>query len=179
MLWVLLLSQILLNKYHVLLMINMTMTAFHKNSSSFLRQPCKQGSASESIERTAWAYLPVSSCPTVVHWFEGSGWYSSTWQAKMISLLSSLKARLFNHTRYLSNNHLRSVGIAIITTAGHPDLTSYNWGTSTCQWPWQGGKWSPGLCSREEGEHRRESFGSTPLGFQTPSNDECLKMSNH
>ena len=89
MLWVLLLSQILLNKYHVLLMINMTMTAFHKNSSSFLRQPCKQGSASESIERTAWAYLPVSSCPTVVHWFEGSGWYSSTWHTKMISLLSS------------------------------------------------------------------------------------------
>ena len=59
------------------------------NTSSCSRQPCKQGSASESIERTAWEFLPVSSCPTVVHWFEGSGWYSSTWQAKMISLLSS------------------------------------------------------------------------------------------
>ena len=70
-------------------MINMTMTAIHKNNSSFLRQPSKQGSASESIERTAWPYLPVSSCPTVVHSFEGSGWYSSTWHTKMISLLSS------------------------------------------------------------------------------------------
>ena len=57
------------------------------NISSCSRQPCKQGSAFESIERTAWRYLPVSSCPTVVHWL--SGWYSNTWQAKMISLLLS------------------------------------------------------------------------------------------
>ena len=31
------------------------------------------------------------------------------------------------------------------------------------------------MCSREEGEHRREPFGSVV----TPSNDECLEMSNH
>ena len=43
------------------------------NKSSCSRQPGKHGSASESIERTAWKPLPVSSCPTVVHWFEGSG----------------------------------------------------------------------------------------------------------
>ena len=43
------------------------------NKSSCIRQPCKQGSASEPIERTACHPLPVSSCPTVVHWFEGSG----------------------------------------------------------------------------------------------------------
>ena len=53
------------------------------NKSSCSRQPCRQGSVSESIERTAWVLLFVSSCPTVVHWL--SGWYSSTWQIKMIS----------------------------------------------------------------------------------------------
>ena len=31
------------------------------------------------------------------------------------------------------------------------------------------------MCSREEGEHRGEVVGS----IQTPSNDECLEMSNH
>ena len=30
------------------------------------------------------------------------------------------------------------------------------------------------MCSREEGEHRREEVGS----ITTPSNDECLEMSN-
>ena len=30
------------------------------------------------------------------------------------------------------------------------------------------------MCPREEGEHRREATGSIP----TPSNDECLEMSN-
>ena len=43
------------------------------NKSSCSRQPGKQGSASEPIERTAWKPLVVSSCPTVVHRFEGSG----------------------------------------------------------------------------------------------------------
>ena len=57
--------------------------------SAYSKWPCKHGSTSEPIERAAWAVLPVSSCPIVVHWFEGSGWYSSTWQAKMISSLSS------------------------------------------------------------------------------------------
>ena len=31
------------------------------------------------------------------------------------------------------------------------------------------------MCSREEGEHRREEVGS----IVTPSNDECLEMSNY
>ena len=31
------------------------------------------------------------------------------------------------------------------------------------------------MCSREEGEHRREDVKS----IVTPSNDECLEMSNH
>ena len=78
-------------------MINMTMTPIHKNNSSFLRQPSKQGSASEPIERTAWQPLFFSSCPIVVHWFKGSGWYPSTWHTKMtcLLLLIILQARLF------------------------------------------------------------------------------------
>jgi len=58
-----------------------------------------------------------------------------------------------------------------IPTASHPDLASYNGGTRLRQspWPWQGGEWSPGRCSTEEGEHRREVVSIT-----TPSNDECL-----
>ena len=35
--------------------------------------------------------------------------------------------------------------------------------------------WGPCLCSREEGEHRRKDVGS----IASPSNDECLEMSNH
>ena len=43
------------------------------NTSSFFRQPCKQGSASGPIEMTAGESLPVSSCPTVIQLFKGSG----------------------------------------------------------------------------------------------------------
>ena len=71
------------------MMINMTMIAIRQNNSSFLRQPMKQGNSSGPMERTAWLFLFASSCPTLVHWFRGSGWYSSTWQIKMISLSSS------------------------------------------------------------------------------------------
>ena len=93
-------------------------------------------------------------------------------RAKMISSSSSSSSTIPGIR--LSNNHLRSGGRAI-PTAGHPDLATYNRGTSSPQWSWQGSEGSPGLCPREEGEHRREVVGS----IVTPSNDECLEMSIH
>ena len=41
----------------------------------------KQGS-SDPIERVAWYNLACWRSPIFTHWFQGWGWYSSTWQAK-------------------------------------------------------------------------------------------------
>ena len=66
------------------------------------RQPSKQDSSSGPIERTACHSFFASSRPTVVHLFEGSGWYSSTWQTKLIKyIIILLQATLINHTRKL------------------------------------------------------------------------------
>ena len=54
------------------------------------RKPSKQRRSSGVMERTRWYPLFVSRCPIVVHWLEGFGWYSSTWQAKMIKYRQTL-----------------------------------------------------------------------------------------
>ena len=51
--------------------------------------------------------------------------------------------------------HLRSVGTSTITPS-HPEPASHNRSLSTEQCSWKGGKGSPGLCSREESQHRRK-----------------------
>ena len=51
--------------------------------------------------------------------------------------------------------HLRSVGTSTITPS-HPEPASHNRSSSTGQCSWKGGEGSPGLCSREEGQHRRK-----------------------
>ena len=72
------------------------------NHSCSARQPSKQDSSSGPIERTACHSFFASSRPTVVHLFEGSGWYSSTWQTKLIKyIIILLQASLINHTRKL------------------------------------------------------------------------------
>ena len=42
----------------------------------------KQGSCSGPIEKGAWSILASTRSPRCTHWFQGWGWYSSTWQAK-------------------------------------------------------------------------------------------------
>ena len=51
--------------------------------------------------------------------------------------------------------HLRSVGTST-PTPSHPEPASHNRSLSTAQCSWKGGEGSPGLCSREEGQHRRK-----------------------
>ena len=55
--------------------------------------------------------------------------------------------------------HLRSVGTSTITPS-HPEPAFHNRSSSTGQCSWKGGKGSPGLCSREEGQHRRKPVRS-------------------
>ena len=49
-----------------------------------LASPAKQDSCWGPIERTAWLDLATEIFPTVTHWSHGSGWYSSTCQAKKL-----------------------------------------------------------------------------------------------
>ena len=57
--------------------------------------------------------------------------------------------------------------------ANNPQSSSCNNGRSSIsQSSGKGGERSPGCCSREEGDHRREVVGS----IITPSNDKSLKM---
>ena len=52
--------------------------------------------------------------------------------------------------------HLRSDGTSTILTPSHPEPASHNRSSSTVQCSGKGGEGSPGLCSREEGQHRRK-----------------------
>ena len=68
-------------------------------------------------------------------------------------------------------DHLRSVGGR--TKANNPHFSCNNGRSSNVQSSRKGGERTPGCCSREEGDHRREGV----VGFiSTPSNDKSLKM---
>ena len=71
--------------------------------------------------------------------------------------------------------HLRSAGTSIIPTPSHPEPASHNRSSSIAQSSWKGGEVSPGLCSREEGQHRRKVVvGSS----NSSSNHKCLQRFN-
>ena len=59
----------------------------------------------------------------------------------------------------LLNGHLRSEGTSI-PTPSHPEPASHNRSSSIDQCSWKGGKGSPGRCSREESQHRRNVVSS-------------------
>ena len=87
-----------------------------------------------------------------------------------------LQALLFNHQEIdlLSNTHLRSERRVSYTipAACYPHFAPNNRGRGKAQWPWEGGEGSPGLCSREECDHRRHHRIITG----PTRNDERLNM---
>ena len=113
--------------------------------------PDKQESCSGPIERVACLDLACTRSPTCSHWFQGWGWYSSTWQAKekqSWSLIAIVKVHLLLIYNFITisidwkcaqsslfNQNLRSVGTSIPTPI-HPEPASHNRSFSICQCSW-------------------------------------------
>ena len=68
--------------------------------------------------------------------------------------------------------HLRSEGTSI-KTPSHPEPASHNRSSSISQCSWKGGKGSPGLCSRKEGQHRRKEVAESK--FRSSGNNKSLQ----
>ena len=94
-----------------------------QNKSSRLRKPSKHCSNPGSIERTAWAILFSSNWPTVVHWLEGSGWYSSTWQAKIIKYIANPLQVLFANTKKLVHFKILTSDLMDLSSWSYPPLS--------------------------------------------------------
>ena len=129
-----------------------------------LASPAKQDSCWGPIERTAWLDLATEIFPTVTHWSHGSGWYSSTCQAKNWNIRDAVEF----------NRHLRSEGEPIMTTAeSHPSRNYQR--VRTSQGLWQGGEGSPSWCSGKKSHHRREGSPPRSIFILTSSNNKSLE----
>ena len=79
-----------------------------------------------------------------------------------------------DHIWHKISFHLRSVPYLFTKTSSHPpshpDSASHNWSLSKVQCPRERGEGSPGCCTREKNQHRREGL----LPSQSSDNNKCL-----